>query len=85
MAFRDKLKKLESVSEELTEVLVLPDGTEVRYDHEEVLEAFLAAMDRREHRLLPYLRQTESREGLLGLIKALEASRERVEGEAGAE
>ena len=85
MAFRDKLKKLESVSEELTEVLVLPDGTEVRYDHEEVLEAFLAAMDRREHRLLPYLRQTESREGLLGLINTLEVSRESVEGEAGAE
>jgi hypothetical protein len=37
-----------------------------------MLEALLAAIDGQEHRLLPYLRQMPTREGMPGLIRALE-------------
>ena len=45
-------------------------------------EAFLACMDGREHWLLPYIRQMDTREGFPGLVQALEDSRERMEEES---
>lgn len=77
MGLRDKLKRLEKVADEGSGVLVLPDGTKIRYGNGELLDAFLAAMDRQEHRLLPYVRQMDTTEGLPGLIRAIEGSRER--------
>jgi hypothetical protein len=48
-------------------------------------EAFVACMERGEHWLLPYIRQVDTTEGMPGLVRAIEASRERVEGGAGEE
>jgi hypothetical protein len=87
VGLRDKLKRLERVADEETGVLVLPDGTEVRYclglphDGGDLYEAFLACMAGREHWLLPYVRQMDTTEGFPGLIRAIEGSRERVEAE----
>ena len=88
MGLRDKLKRLEQLEGETIGVLILPDGTSVRYRHGslneggDLYEAFLAAMDGHDYWLLPYIRQMDTREGFPGLVRALESSRERVEGSA---
>ena len=74
---RGWIKRLERETEEFYDTLQLPDGTEVRYTGEEMLEALCACIESREHRLLPYLRQIDTREGMPGLIRAIEGSRER--------
>jgi hypothetical protein len=86
-----RLKRLEALEGELVGVLTLPDGSEVRYRkgslHEfgDMYEAFVACMDHRDHWLLPYIRQIDTTEGMPGLVRAIEGSRERVEGGVGAE
>jgi hypothetical protein len=72
MSIRGWLKRLEREAGPLCGTLRLPDGREVSYEREEMLEALLAAIDGQEHRLLPYLRQMPTREGMPGLIRALE-------------
>lgn len=74
MGLRDRLRRLEEQSEGLYMALTLPDGTTVRYTGEEMVGATLAAIDQEEHPLLPYLRQMNTREGMPGLIRALEGS-----------
>jgi hypothetical protein len=74
MGLRDKIRSLEKQAGPLRGTLRLPDGREVSYEHEELLEALLAVMEGREHRLLPYLRQMPSTEGIPGIIRALERS-----------
>jgi hypothetical protein len=71
------IKKLEREAGDLGGVLRLPDGTEVRYQGEEMLDALLAAIEGLEHRLLPYLRQIPTSEGMPGMVRALEAGEER--------
>jgi hypothetical protein len=72
MGLRGWLKRMEREAGPLRSTLRLPDGREVGYEREEMLEALLAAIDGQEHRLLPYLRQMPAREGMPGLIRALE-------------
>jgi hypothetical protein len=74
MGLRGKIKRLEREAGLLRGTLRLPDGREVSYEREELFDALLAAIDGQEHRLLPYLRQMPSREGMPGVIKALEGS-----------
>jgi hypothetical protein len=69
---RRRLDKLEERAFEGYGVLQLPDGTKITYGPDELLDALLAQIDCREHRLLPVLRRFETNEGLLGLIRALE-------------
>jgi hypothetical protein len=86
-----RLKRLEALEGELIGVLTLPSGERVRYrrgsahDGGDLFEAFLACMNSEEHWLLPYIRQMNTKEGLPGLIQALESSRERVRVEGDAE
>jgi hypothetical protein len=88
---RSRLKRLEALEAETIGVLVLPSGENVRYRqgslHEpgDMYQALVACMERREHWLLPYIRQMDTNEGMPGLVRAIEASRERVEGGAGEE
>ena len=83
MRLRDKLKRLEALEGESIGVLTLPGGESVRYRlgsaHErgDMYEAFEACMKGEEHWLLPHVRQLGTREGMPGLIKALEESRAR--------
>jgi hypothetical protein len=74
-----RLGRLEREVSEFYETLKLPDGTEVCYTGEEMLEALCACIERREHRLLPYLRRAEpdTTQGMPGLVRAIEGSRER--------
>lgn len=72
MGLRRRVKRLENEAGNLVGVLRLPDGTEVRYGQGELFDALLAAIDGREHRLLPYLRQIPTDEGMPGLIRAME-------------
>ena len=74
MGLRDRLKRLEREAGDLHGTLRLPDGTEIRYEGGEMLDALLAAIDGQEHRLLPYLRQIEASEGMPGIIRAIEGS-----------
>lgn len=81
MGLRDKLKRLEQEAEgNLYETLTLPDGTEIRHAPGEMFEVLSAVLDDREHRLLPYLRQIDTKKGMGGLVRALEASKERRNG-----
>ncbi len=73
---KGRLSRLEVASGGLYRTLTLPDGTRVRYRPEEILEAVAAAIHQEEHRLLPYIRQIDTNQGMPGLIKALEGSRE---------
>jgi hypothetical protein len=73
MGLRDRLKRLER-NAPTRGTLRLPDGTEVRYGPEEMLDALCAAIEGREHRLIPYLRQIPTREGMPGLIRAIEGN-----------
>ena len=76
---RGRLGKLEQEAEGLYETLTLPDGTEIRYEGEEMFEVLCAVLDRREHRLLPYRRQMDTNQEMPGLVRAIEGSREREE------
>jgi len=71
MGLRDRLRRLEKDAP-LGGTLLLPDGTQVRYGPEEMLDALCAAIEGDEHRLIPYLREIPTREGMPGLIRALE-------------
>ena len=77
---RGRLDKLEQEAEGLYETLTLEDGTKIRYEPEEMLDAVSAAIRGEEHRLLPLVRREGTRQGLPGLINALEASHARREG-----
>jgi len=78
MRIRTKLDKLEKAAQQHCEVLRLPDGTQVRCASEDVLEALSATIFGQDHWLLPAIRQQDTNLCLLGLIRALERSRERV-------
>jgi len=71
MGLRDRLRRIERDTP-TGGALLLPDGTEISYGREEMLDALCAAIDGREHRLLPYLRSVPTREGMPGLIRAIE-------------
>ena len=77
MGLRDRLKRLEKTGELIGGTLTLPDGTKVRYGPEELLDAFLAALEgsEAEHRLLPYIRLMDAGEpgSIANLIWAIEA------------
>jgi hypothetical protein len=77
VGLRRWVRKLERDAGPLHGTLRLPDGTEIRYEPEEMLDALLAAIDGREHRLLPYLRQIPTSEGMPGVVRALEGTGER--------
>ena len=76
---RGRLDRLQHESEGLFETIVLEDGTKVRYELGEMLDAVSAAIRGEEHRLLPLVRREGTRQGLPGLINALEASHARRE------
>ncbi len=79
-SIRGRLDKLQQESEGLFHTLTLEDGTKVRYEPEELLDAIFATIAGEEHPLLPYVRREGARGGLAGLINAVEASQERCEG-----
>jgi hypothetical protein len=75
MGLRGRMSRLEKQADGLYRTLRLPRGTEVRYSSEEMLYAVSAAIRREEHRLFPYTRQMDTKEGMPGLIRAIEGSR----------
>ena len=82
MGLRRWMRRLERNAGPLYGTLRLPDGTEIRYEGGEMLDALLAAIDGQEHRLLPYLRSfakaepegSGASEGMPGIIRAIEGS-----------
>jgi hypothetical protein len=69
------MDRLEKRANGLFRTLRLPDGTEVRYTDEEALAALSAAIRKEENRLLPHIRQMDTKEGMPRLIRAIEGSR----------
>jgi hypothetical protein len=82
---RTALRKLEEKVGLYYEELVLPDGTRIRYTPEDIQQALDHAIRDgdvgEEPWLLPLIRQVETNRGLPGLIRSLEASREKAEEE----
>ncbi len=78
-SIRGRIDKLQQEAEGFYETLTLPDGTEIKYEADEMFEVLCAVFDRREHRLLPILRQMNTYQGMPGLVRAIEGSRERAE------
>jgi hypothetical protein len=70
-----RLDKLEQEAEGLFDTIVLEDGTRIRCEPGEMLDAVSAVINGEDHRLLPLIRREGTRQGLAGLINALEASR----------
>ena len=66
MGLRRRVRSLERAAGHLLEVFTLPD-------------VLAASLRRREHPLLSSVREADTSEGLVGLIRELEASRARVE------
>jgi hypothetical protein len=77
MGLKSRLEHLEKLSEVLYRTLTLPDGQQIRCTHEEMMAAVIAAMHDQEHPLLPYIRRMDTKEGMPGLIRALEESHAR--------
>jgi len=77
MGLKSRLEHLEKLSDGLYRTLTLPDGQQIRYTSEEMMAAVIAAMHDQEHRLLPYVRQLDTTQGMPGLIRQLEESRAR--------
>jgi len=79
---RQRVGRLEREAEGyLYEVLGLPDGTEIRHAPEELLDVLCAVLDGLEHRLLPDLRAMDTNQGMPGLIRAIQSSKARRDGE----
>ena len=76
-----RLRKLEQATGSAFETLYLPDGSQVRYHHDELLQAFGAVVNRAEHWLHPVICASGEDTGIAGLIWALLASEERLEEE----
>ena len=81
MGLRRWVRRLERTAGHLYETLRTGDGRTVRYTHGEMLDALAASIRRRKHRLLPHVREADTYEGMPGLIRRLEESRARVEGD----
>jgi hypothetical protein len=74
-SLKGKLKYLEREAAGCFETLRLEDGTEVRYEPNEMLSALAAYMEGQEHWLLPHIMQADTRQGIPGMIRMLEESR----------
>jgi hypothetical protein len=83
VGLRRRVRSLERAAGHLLEAFMLPDGKVVRYSPPQMLDALAASLRRREHPLLPRIREADTSEGMVGLVHALESSRARVEGEDG--
>jgi hypothetical protein len=79
VGLRRRVRSLERAAGHLLEVFTLPDGKVVRYGPPEMLDVLAASLRRREHPLLSSVREADTSEGMVGLIRELEASRARVE------
>ena len=78
MGLKDRLFKAEERAERFCDSLTLADETQIPIAEGELLEALLAALEGSEHRLLPHLRDLgDTKEGLSGLIWAIEAGEAR--------
>jgi hypothetical protein len=73
MNVRAKLDKLEERAKQHYDVLLLPDGTQIRYTAEEGQAAFFAVLLEEEegHWLLPHLRRAEPRTDFEKLMQML--------------
>ncbi len=78
-SLKRRLDQLEIEAGQHQEILVLPDGTTVRYSPEEATAAFSAAVDGREHGLIQPFVAAETTRGFPGLVRALILSQELVE------
>ena len=77
MGLRGRMSRLERRAEDLYRTLTLPDGRQIRYTDGEMMGAVSAAIHQEEHRLLPNVRRIATKEGMPGLIRALEESHAR--------
>jgi hypothetical protein len=77
VGLRGRMSRLEKHAGVLYRTLRLPDGQQIRYTDGEMLGAVSAAIHQEQHRLLPYVRRIATKEGMPGLIRALEESHAR--------
>jgi hypothetical protein len=70
----ERLRKVEQGAEGLYQTLTLEDGTKLKYEPEEMIDAIFAAIEGHDHPLLPYIRRMGTGEGLPRLVRALEGN-----------
>jgi hypothetical protein len=73
---RDTLKRLEREAQGFYENLTLQDSTQIKYESYEMLAAYAAYMEGRDHWLLPYILQADIAEGVPGMIRMIEDRKE---------
>jgi len=78
-SLRRRLDRLEQQLGHNYEELRLPDGALLRYEPEEAVAAFAAAVDGQEHWLIDRFVSSGQSTGLPGLVRSLVLSRELVE------
>jgi hypothetical protein len=70
----DRLRKVEQGAEGPYQTLTLEDGTKLKYEPKEMIDAIFAAIEGRDHPLLLYIRRMDTDEGIPGLVRALEGN-----------
>ena len=68
------MRKVEQGTEGLYQTLTLENGTKLKYEPEEMIDAIFAAIEGRDHPLLLYIRRMDTNEGIPGLVRALEGN-----------
>jgi len=63
---------VERGAEGLYRDLILEDGTKLKYEPEEMIDAIFAAVEGADHPLLPYISSMNPNEGIPMLVRALE-------------
>ena len=68
----ERLRRAEREAEGLWQVLTLSDGTRVKYEPEEMVDAIVAVIDGEDHHLLlPYIERMDQDRGIPSLVRAL--------------
>ena len=67
----ERLRRAEQEAEGLWQVLTLEDGTRVKYEPEEMVDAIVAVIDGEDHHLLPYIERMDPNKGIPSLMRAL--------------
>jgi hypothetical protein len=70
-SLRGRIKKAERYAEGLYQVLTLEDGTRVKYEPEDMLDAIFAVLHGGDHHLLPHIERMDPNKGLPSLVRAL--------------
>jgi len=68
----ERFRKAEREAEGLYQTLTLEDGTKVKYEPEDMLDAIFAVLEGEDHPLLSSVRRTDASKGIPSLVRTLD-------------